>query len=131
MSVLRDGFAHLNQFEVLDALKERSVPREQSQIVGQSDTGDQAVAHSDCLTFPVKLPPNFCSPPCRGAVQRQHIEPIDQLANGLTSLVFTGAIEKLETGNSRGLESLCVEVNFQAIPHLATLQPCVTAMPDG
>ncbi len=49
---------YLRQLEVFDALKVRSVPREQRHIVRQSNTSDQTVAHSYLSACTFKFAPN-------------------------------------------------------------------------
>jgi hypothetical protein len=114
---LRAGSAHFYQFQVGNALKVSPVPREQGHTVSESDTSDEAVGHSDCLAFPVKLTTNFGSVPRGVAVERQHRERMKQLANGTTPPAFVSAAEKLETGNSRGLELFGLDVLLNLILH--------------
>jgi hypothetical protein len=102
---------------VFNALEVGPVPREQGQAVGRSNAGDQAVAHSDCLTGSVTLTPNFCGMPCGVAVERRHIERIEQLANGVASLALVSATKKLETGDGRSLELFSLDVLSDLILH--------------
>jgi hypothetical protein len=109
--------ADFHQFEVLDALEMNSVPREQGQIVGQSDTGYQTVGHSYCLAAPVKFAANIRCVPRGSTVERQHGDRIKQLADGMTPLVFASTAQKLKTAHSRRLELGCIDVIRDLILH--------------
>ena len=95
---------HLHQLEVFDALKVRSVPREQRHIVRQSNTSDQTVAHSYLSARTFKFAPNVSRVFGGSTVQRQHAERFKQLTQCATALVCAGTTQKLEAAHSSCLE---------------------------
>jgi hypothetical protein len=107
----------LQQFKVLDALEMSPVPRKQRQRVSQSNTGNQAVTHADLLPRAVKLAANICRVSGGSAVERQHDERLDQLADCMTAPIFTSTTQKLKTGHSRRLELICRDVFRNLILH--------------
>jgi hypothetical protein len=109
--------ANTHQFEVLYALEVNSVPREQRQTMGQSNAGDQTVAHSYCLAGPVKLAANICRVPRCSTVERQRTDGIKQLADGLPPLIFASTAQKLKTAHSCGLELVGMNVFRNLILH--------------
>jgi hypothetical protein len=86
------------------------VPGQQRQIMGQSDSGNQAVAHADRLASPVELTSHVCRPLGSRAIERQNVQRIEQTPDGVTSLSFRGSTEKLGAAHSRRLEPLGVDV---------------------